>query len=98
MVEFLDNLLEFVRHEVRFLRGALIALEILEETEENRIDSHFVDLEKDVCDEVGSKGHEDDWYEGVVEVQRQASEERVGTAEEEYTKIIINISEINSAF
>ena len=57
-------------HEVGFEGGAVVALQVLQEAEEEGVDGHLVDVEEDVGDEVSPDDDDYDGHEVVVEVRR----------------------------
>ena len=61
---------QILGHEVGFEGGAVVALQVLQEAEEEGVDGHLVDVEEDVGDEVSADDDDDDGHKVVVEVRR----------------------------
>jgi len=65
-----ENGPQILGHEVGFEGGAVVALQVLQEAEEEGVDGHLVDVEEDVGDEISPDDDDDDRHEVVVEVRR----------------------------
>lgn len=66
-VGFVEDLHEVFGHKVRLLQRSIVTLQILQEAEEERIDTHVVHTEESVGYEVASKHHRNNWHPVVVE-------------------------------
>ena len=65
-----EDLSQVLGHVVGLEGRAVVALQVLEEAEEQRVHRHLVHVEEDVRDEVSADHDDYDGHEVVVEVRR----------------------------
>ena len=62
-----QDLLQLLGHVVRFLRGPVVPLQVLQEAEEECVNRHVVDSEEGAGNDVTTHHNEDNRGDGVVE-------------------------------
>lgn len=66
-VGFVEDLHEAFGHIVRFLQSSIVTLQVLQEAEEECVDTHVVDTEEAVSYEVAAEHHRNNRHPVVVE-------------------------------
>jgi len=83
LLHFSYGLLQSLRHEEGSLAGAVVALEVLEEAQKERVDGHVINAEESVGDEIRPNDDHHDRREDVVQRGNFITQLRDVTAEEE---------------
>lgn len=67
LVGFVEDFHEVFGHKVRLLQRPIMALQVLQEAEEECVDTHVVHAEESVSYEVAAEHHRNNWHPVVVE-------------------------------